>query len=740
MSNTLQIKRGLQVNLPTGLAGELLFTTDTKRLYISDGAATNLIQGASTLLTTGAVPFSDANGKITMDATKLYWDNTNKRLGIGTNAPTYPLEIKGSDPFAVFNTTGSFAGFRFQINGVDRYTAALNSSGHQIYSRFNSSGVWQGDTMALFSSGNVAIGTTTDAGFRLDVNGTARVNNNFTAGTLTSGVSGIANITAGDINIQSYGTNNAWLADNAIYNSGFKRVNAGYASLFYFNGEEGQFRFGSTDVAGSAITNGTSGYGVVALKTNIDGSFAVGDMTNVARTYTGAKFFVNGLTGNVGVGTITPSYKLDVNGTGRFQGTDLVLTGSNSGGNPVRISTTNTDSTGVADAFFFNSAGNYFGAQMYGTTATGTFANVTNANLAKFVTNASNFVIGTQGASPIVFAVNALAASGEVARFSSAGNFGIANTTPYKSLSIKSATSQELIEVRTTNNVGSVYTGVRFSIADSSVTTDTYSKGGLYYIGTGLSSAVGTFVFALNNAFTSANVSLTDEKMRLNASGNLMIGTTTDTGYKLQVNGDAYINTLRIGLGAGSIASNTVVGYNALNSNVTGNRTVAIGKEALFVNTASNNTAVGNQALYSNTTGGTNTAVGDVAMRSNTTGEQNTALGYTALYTNTTGIENVSLGYQSLFNSTASRNVAIGANALLSNTTGERNTAIGYSVSSGNNSGSVILGHGAAASASNQFVVGSTAVNAGQVVNEVNTSTKYWEVVINGVICKVLLA
>lgn len=221
---------------------------------------------------------------------------------------------------------------------------------------------------------------------------------------------------------------------------------------------------------------------------------------------------------------------------------------------------------------------------------------------------------------------------------------------------------------------------------------------------------------------------------------NVMIGTTTDAGYKLQVNGDAYINTLRVGLGSGSVASNTVLGYNALFTNSTGNRTVAIGKEALYANTASNNTAVGNQALYSNTTGGTNTAVGDVAMRSNTNGEQNTALGYTALYSNISGTENVSLGYQSLFNSTASRNVAIGANALLSNTTGERNTAIGYSVSSGNNSGSVILGYGATATASNQFVVGSAAINAGQVVNEVNTSTKYWEVVINGVICKVLLA
>jgi len=198
-------------------------------------------------------------------------------------------------------------------------------------------------------------------------------------------------------------------------------------------------------------------------------------------------------------------------------------------------------------------------------------------------------------------------------------------------------------------------------------------------------------------------------------------------------------------MGVSALANNTAsynvgIGCEALTTNTSGNRNTAVGNQALRSNTAANNTAIGNQAMYSNTTGATNTAVGDVAMRSNTTGEQNTALGYTALYTNTSGIENVSLGYQSLFNSTASRNVAIGANALLANTTGERNTAIGYSVSSGNNSGSVILGHGAAASASNQFVVGSAAVNAGQVVNEVNTSTKYWEVVINGVICKVLLA
>lgn len=39
MSNTLQIRRGVAASLPTGAAGEPLFTTDTYRLLIGDGAA-----------------------------------------------------------------------------------------------------------------------------------------------------------------------------------------------------------------------------------------------------------------------------------------------------------------------------------------------------------------------------------------------------------------------------------------------------------------------------------------------------------------------------------------------------------------------------------------------------------------------------------------------------------------------------------------------------------------------------
>ena len=39
MSNLIQFKRGLAAGLPTGSAGEPLFTTDTKKLHVSDGVA-----------------------------------------------------------------------------------------------------------------------------------------------------------------------------------------------------------------------------------------------------------------------------------------------------------------------------------------------------------------------------------------------------------------------------------------------------------------------------------------------------------------------------------------------------------------------------------------------------------------------------------------------------------------------------------------------------------------------------
>lgn len=126
---------------------------------------------------------------------------------------------------------------------------------------------------------------------------------------------------------------------------------------------------------------------------------------------------------------------------------------------------------------------------------------------------------------------------------------------------------------------------------------------------------------------------------------------------------DVEVNGLTIGLGSGSVVTNTALGSDALFSNTSG----------------SGNVSVGQGSMRSNTTGSTNIAVGKDSLRLNTTGNANVAVGYIALYNNIDGADNVAVGYSSLSaNTSGSQNVAIGRQALLSNTTGGSNTAIGY--------------------------------------------------------------
>jgi len=129
------------------------------------------------------------------------------------------------------------------------------------------------------------------------------------------------------------------------------------------------------------------------------------------------------------------------------------------------------------------------------------------------------------------------------------------------------------------------------------------------------------------------------------ANGNVGIGTATPSA-KLDVNGDALINGLTVGQGAGTSAfGNTVFGKTALDSITTGLRNVAIGNEALLDNTIGNyNIALGYQALGSNVSGNNNIAIGWQALQRAQTVNRNTAVGYLALGL-TSGANNTAIGY-----------------------------------------------------------------------------------------------
>jgi len=234
---------------------------------------------------------------------------------------------------------------------------------------------------------------------------------------------------------------------------------------------------------------------------------------------------------------------------------------------------------------------------------------------------------------------------------------------------------------------------------------------------------------------TANNAISWDQAMTLDASGNLLVGTTsgypgagnTNTGNMLQNVGTGYFSRADgYPLGVNRNSDGTLINLGKDGSPVgsigtrSGRLKIGDGDVGLFFDDANNrinpegpsntsandasidlggasqrfkdlhlsgtieiengtgNVGVGKQALNSNTASN-NTAVGMQALLSNTTAASNTAVGKNALATTTTGAENSALGHNSLLqNTTGASNTAIGMSALSNNTTANQSTAVGY--------------------------------------------------------------
>jgi hypothetical protein len=112
-------------------------------------------------LTSGSVLFSNGT-TIAQDNANLFWDDTNNRLGIGTATPVAALDVNG---------TIRASTLRADVLNNTANTVTLiqfTGTGNRL---FDNSGV----QVANIRNSNFQIGTTTDGGFKLDVNGTARV-------------------------------------------------------------------------------------------------------------------------------------------------------------------------------------------------------------------------------------------------------------------------------------------------------------------------------------------------------------------------------------------------------------------------------------------------------------------------------------------------------------------------------------------------------------------------------------
>lgn len=125
---------------------------------------------------------------------------------------------------------------------------------------------------------------------------------------------------------------------------------------------------------------------------------------------------------------------------------------------------------------------------------------------------------------------------------------------------------------------------------------------------------------------------------------------------------------------------NIAIGIEALYKNSTGSQNEATGYQSLFYNTTgAANAAYGFYALNYNTVGNFNTATGNYSLSYNKTGEGNLANGYQALFHNNSTGYNTAVGMQALSTiTTGSYNTALGANTNLNTNSLSNSTVIGY--------------------------------------------------------------
>jgi hypothetical protein len=126
-------------------------------------------------LTSGSVLFSNGT-TIAQDNANLFWNNSSIGLCLGgtTLDSNIIFQINGSKGARI---SGTGAGYGYSlVRGSETANYGNNGSGSGLSSTttllFNTAAT---ERMRVNSSGNILINTTTDAGFRLDVNGTARV-------------------------------------------------------------------------------------------------------------------------------------------------------------------------------------------------------------------------------------------------------------------------------------------------------------------------------------------------------------------------------------------------------------------------------------------------------------------------------------------------------------------------------------------------------------------------------------
>jgi hypothetical protein len=497
-----------------GFVGRIFVSTNTFAFYRDNGTGWDLIGGPGTGTITGSgaagqVSFWNGASTITGE-NNLWWDSTNNHLGINTNTPATALDVNHNGTLvAKFNnTTSANSLIAFENAGNEQWWIGTENTNNDFlfydatnFPTLSLRTTFKTNGQVLIGGGSTGSGklviesATSDNGIQI-VGASApslRIDSAATGPTkrIGLGISTAANnFIQGSVDRDMCIFNGSTTASPMLFGI-YDTTNVQEAARI---SAARNFLIGTTTDGGQKLqVNGgarTTGYYLAGMTAGSGALYWSSDRVTLANYNVGGSlmFEINGGTqaatltsgGLFGIGTITPAFKLDV---------------ANAGGLGIRVQNTlNTD-----DAYL--QATSTLGSALFGINATG-----------QYLYNGTNL--------PILFYTNAA----ERMRITGSGLVGIGTNAPSTQLDV-------IGNGRFFPSSGDVTISLRGYASQYIAFTEAFvADRGI----------IGFPVGSADLVYRSGAFNMTNgtERFRVAGStGNFLIGTATDDGNKLQVNG-----------------------------------------------------------------------------------------------------------------------------------------------------------------------------------------------------------